>query len=177
MDRLLKNLHKIVRKDKFVQSLLSPTSLALQNIEDKISSISKEFDFSTMSIEKINLLEKEMAYITTSKTLEGKRTELEARWKIKGKCTLKLLQDIANAWRNGQTEITFVNGMILVKFISITGIPDDLEQLKFALEEAKPAHLGIEYSFKYRFWKDLPPKPWQYYSRFTWKELMEKEGI
>lgn len=177
MDRLLKNLHKIVRKDKFVQSLLSPTSLALQNIEDKISAISKEFDFSTMSIEKIHRLEKEMAYITTSKTSEGKRTELEARWKIKGKCTLKLLQDIANTWRNGQTEITFVNGMILVKFISITGIPDDLEQLKFALEEAKPAHLGIEYSFKYRVWKDLPPKPWQYYSRFTWKELMEKEGI
>lgn len=177
MDRLLKNLHKIVRKDKFVQSLLSPTELALQNIENKIFAISKEFDFSTMSIEKIHLLEKEMAYLTSSKTLEGKRTELEARWKIKGKCTLKLLQDIANTWRNGQAEITFVNGMILVKFISTTGIPSDLEQLKFALEEAKPAHLGIEYSFKYRVWKDLPPKSWQYYSKFTWKELMEKEGI
>lgn len=177
MDRLLKNLHIIVRKDNFVQSLLSPTELLLHNIEDKILAISKEFNFSTMSMDKIKLLENEMAYKTSSKTLEGKRTELETRWKIKGKCTLKLLQDIANTWRNGEAEITFVDGIILVKFISITGIPNDLEQLKYALEEAKPAHLGIKYSFKYRVWQDLPPKNWKYYSKFTWKELMEKEGI
>ena len=53
-----------------------------------------------MSAERIEALEKELAYKTNAKTIELKRTEIEARWKASGKCDVELLQAIANSWRN-----------------------------------------------------------------------------
>ncbi|MGL5314365.1 MAG: hypothetical protein ACRC92_14035, partial [Peptostreptococcaceae bacterium] len=106
-----------------------------------------------------------------------KREEIEGRWKIAGKCDLQLLQAIANSWRNGQVAVMFTNAVIEVTFISIIGIPRDVEALKSAVEKAKPAHLPINYNFKYRVWGLLPPKTWEYYKQYTWEEILKKEGI
>lgn len=176
-DILINNLHKIVRKDEFINTILNPAGLHLDKLKNRINLIQKEFLFSTMSLERIKALEKELSYKTNSTTLEGKRIEIEARWKTSGKCDLELLQTIANTWRNGEIEIEFIDGIIEIIFISLIGIPDDTENLKASLAEAKPAHLGINFHYKYRLWKNLPPKTWKYYNQFTWEEVIKKEGI
>lgn len=176
-DILINNLHKIIRKDEFINAILNPAGLHLDEVKDKITLLEKEFLFSTMSSERIQELEKELDYKTKSNTLEGKRIEIEARWKTTGKCDLELLQTIANSWRNGEVEIKFNDGTIEITFVSVVGVPDGIDNLKFVLTEAKPAHLGINFNYRYRLWKDLPPKTWEYYNQFTWQEVMEKEGI
>lgn len=176
-DRLLGNLHKIIRSDSFIQEIVEMAGISLSELENKAKLLEKEFLFSSMSLERIEALEKEMAFKTNSPSIEGKRLEIEARWKSSGKCDLQLLQTIANTWRNGEVEVSFANGILQIEFISIVGIPDGVENLKFAINEAKPAHLGINFKYRYRFWSNLPPKTWKDYSKFTWKEIMEKEGI
>ncbi|MEF2601699.1 MAG: DUF2313 domain-containing protein, partial [Fusobacterium mortiferum] len=146
-DILINNLHKIIRKDEFINAILNPAGLHLDEVKDRMTLLEKEFLFSTMSLERIQELEKELDYKTKATTLEGKRIEIEARWKTTGKCDLELLQTIANSWRNGEIDVKFIDGTIEIVFISLIGIPDDIEVLKASLGEAKPAHLGINFQY------------------------------
>ena len=177
-DNLIANIHKLFRKDPYIVALFNSIGIELDRIEDKLSLLRKEYLFSTMSAERIEALEKELAYKTNAKTIELKRTEIEARWKASGKCDVELLQAIANSWRNGAVKISFIDAVITIQFISVIGIPDDLDTLKFVINEAKPAHLPISFSFMYRTWGMLPPRRWgQISGNYTWKELREKEGV
>lgn len=174
---LLKNLHKLFREDPYIKSLMEAAGTRLEDIDKNADGIGSEFWFDTMSTVGIAIMENQLDYKTMSETLEGKREEIEGRWKTSGKCDLKLLQRIADSWRNGAVAVTFTEAVIELTFISITGIPYNLDALKVIIEEAKPAHLPIRYNFTYRVWASLPPKKWEYYKKYTWREVMEKEGI
>lgn len=177
-DNLISNIHKLFRKDPYINAVFESVGTEFDRIEKKLILLKKEYLFSTMSLEKIEALEKELAYKTKAKTIEAKRVEIEARWKASGKCDVELLQTVANSWRNGAVKITFVDATIQIKFVSVVGIPDDLSTLKYVIDETKPAHLPVEYSFMYRTWGMLPPRRWgQVNNKFTWKELREKEGV
>ncbi|MGL5990050.1 putative phage tail protein [Cetobacterium sp.] len=175
--QIVNNLHKIFRSDSYINNLLGVAGERLDNYEKKAEGLEKEFWFDTMSALGIAILEEQLAYNTMSNTLEGKREELEARWKTSGKCDLKLLQIIANSWRNGEVAVLFTNACIKITFISIVGIPRDIATLKGAVEEAKPAHLPVEYTFRYRTWGNLLQNTWGYYKQFTWEQILRREGI
>lgn len=147
-DILINNLHKIVRKDEFINTILNPAGLHLDKLKNRINLIQKEFLFSTMSLERIKALEKELSYKTNSITLEGKRIEIEARWKTSGKCDLELLQTIANTWKPETVTIKFINGDIQVDFLGGINGDFDLIGLRNALDEAKPAHLWLVLTFE-----------------------------
>ena len=100
-DNLISNIHKLFRKDPYINAVLESVGTEFDRIERKLILLKKEYLFSTMSLEKIEALEKELAYKTKAKTIEAKRIEIEARWKISGKCDVELLQTVANSWRNG----------------------------------------------------------------------------
>lgn len=174
---IIKNIHKIFRRDPYIQAFLGASDKKLSKIENKINSLSEEFWFDSMSSVGVAIMEEQLDYSCMSTTLENKRQELEARWKTACKCDLKLLQVIADTWRNGEVAIMFTNAVIEITFISITGIPNNVKTLKTAIEEAKPAHLPVNFTFRYRTWGQLPPKTWGYYSSNTWQEIMEKEVI
>lgn len=173
----LDNLHKIFRLDPYIQNLLFSAGQKLDYLDKKADDTGKEFWFHTMSEVGIAILEKQMDYIATSSTLEGKREELEGRWKIGGKCDLYLLQKIADSWRNGEVAIMFTNAVIEITFISVVGIPRDLDALKRSLEEAKPAHLPIKYNFTYRTWGVVKQKNYEHYQKYTWEDVLKAEGV
>lgn len=175
--QIINNLHKIFREDPYIKNLLETAGEFLDGYAKKATNLSKEFNFDTMSEIGIAIMEEQLDYNCISKTLDGKREEIEGRWKTAGKCDLKLLQTIANAWRNGEVAIMFTNACIKITFISIVGIPRNVEALKSAIEEAKPAHLPVEYTFRYRTWGNLLQNTWGYYKQFTWGEVLKKEGV
>ncbi|MCQ9627781.1 DUF2313 domain-containing protein [Cetobacterium somerae] len=175
--QIINNLHKIFRVDPYINNLLGTAGDKLDDISTKTDEVGKEYWFDTMSAVGIAIMENQMDYKCMGKTIEEKREEIEGRWKIAGKCDLQLLQTIANTWRNGQVAVIFTNAVIEITFISIVGIPRDVEALKEAINQAKPAHLPINYTFRYRVWGLLPPNNWEYYKKYTWDEVMKKEGI
>lgn len=142
-DNLIANIHKLFRKDPYIVAVLNSIGIELDKINEKISHISKEFLFTTMSAERVEALEKELAYNTNAKTIEQKRTEIEARWKASGKCDLKLLQTLADGWQPEKTKINFNDGYIEIDFIGGMNTDNDLSNLLFLLNDTKPAHLPI----------------------------------
>lgn len=174
---IIKNIHKIFRRDPYIQAILGAAGQKLFEIENKINSLSKEFWFDSMSEIGIAVLENQLNYRAKSQTIEGKREELEARWKTAGKCDLALLQTIANSWRNGEVAVLFSNAVIEITFVSIVGIPRDIEVLKQVINEAKPAHLPINYTFRYRTWGLVKNNNWGHYKNYTWEDVFKREGL
>ena len=62
---------------------------------------------------------------------------------------------VADAWRNGAVEVTFAQGRIVVQFVGPYGVPDDLPALKDAVARVIPAHLPVDYLFRYLLIRDI----------------------
>jgi hypothetical protein len=142
-DKLLSSIHKMFRKDPYIVSLLNAAGIELDKVANKTIQIKEEFLFSTMSLEQVARLENLLDFKTTSASLEGKRLEIEARWKSSGKCDLELLQTIAEAWKADTVKLSFKKGVIIVDFLGGMNIDYDMTGLRNALNEAKPAHLPL----------------------------------
>ena len=148
-DELINNLHELYRNDPYINSIFNAVGITLDNLADNIQDVLNQYDFTKMTWG-IPIMEKILDFKTNSNTpIEDRRAQLQARWKSNGKSDIYLLQNIANSWKNGDCQISFVDGKINVKFIGEYGVPNDLDGLKKALDKAKPAHLAILYSFRY----------------------------
>ena len=79
------------------------------------------------------------------------------------------MQMVADSWQYGKTTVDYENSKLIVTFID-KGVPTDIEGLKAALEETKPAHIPIEYIFTYNTWADLKLKTWGELKTGTWAE-------
>ncbi|MBV4417077.1 putative phage tail protein [Clostridium tyrobutyricum] len=147
---LIKHLHKLYRTDPWVNEMFNSAGITLDNLEDTIEDLKKQFWFDTMTDFGIQILEKALSFkVAPNSSLEDKRSQLEARWKSSGKSDLALLQSVANSWKNGDIQVQFVNGNIQIKFVGELGVPQDLDNLKKALEDIKPAQLLLVYLFRY----------------------------
>lgn len=176
MSDLINNLHKIYRNDPYIQSIFNSADLVLEDISIRITDFEKEYWFDTLSLLGIELLEKQLNFKSNPLvSLEDRRSQLEARWKMGGKSDIELLQSLADTWRYGAVAIKFSGSIIEVEFVSILGIPSDVDGLKHALETAKPAHLAITYKFKYRVWDEIKAKTWDELLTKTWLDL--REGV
>lgn len=154
-DNLLQNLHKIVRDDPYIIALFQSVGIELDKLDKKLKLINNEYLFSTMSLTKINLLEKILNYKTKAKSIEYKRLEIESRWKTQSKCDIELLQNIAETYKVNTCIVKFIEAGININFISPL-IPKDINNLVKAINEAKPAHLPI--GFKATIEKDIDYK-------------------
>lgn len=110
----------------------------------------------------------------SNQTLEDRRNAIEAKWKADGTATLDLLQSIADSWENGDISVTFDGQTITFEFVSNFGIPSDLDGFKNAVDDVKPAHLPINFIFKYVLWKDITGKhTWSSLSTKTWNGIRD----
>lgn len=155
-DTLLKLINQLYCNDPLIKQIFQAAGIQLDSIDEKVSNFLLDLYFSSCSEKQLALYER-IAGITakTRQTVDDRREGLRAKWCSDGKSDMNLLQTVANSWKNGKTEISFVDGCITVNFIDEFGVPSDMEGLKVALEEVKPAHLPIAYVLKYLLIKDI----------------------
>ncbi|KZL93564.1 putative phage tail protein [Clostridium magnum] len=154
-DTLIKNLHKLYREDPWINELFNSAGITLDKINAAIEDLENQYWFDTMTWA-IPVVENMLQFKTDSNAaIEDRRSQLEARWKSNGKADIYLLQAVANSWRNGDVTVSFVNGKIKVTFVGEFGVPKDLEGLEKALEDVKPAHLALVYSYRYLLIKEI----------------------
>lgn len=96
---------------------------------------------------------------------EQRVSRLHARLRGSGTVTSKLLVAIAASYSNGTIAVTELQNIIRITFIDARGIPEFLKDLQQAFESLIPAHVAIEYVFRYLTWKELESLSW------TWSEL------
>ena len=91
--------------------------------------------------------------ITTdaSKAIGERRSNVKARLRGYGIVTVEHIKTVADGYYGGQTDIIerYADYTIVVKFTSSYGIPTNLTDLQDVLREIIPAHLAIEYEFKF----------------------------
>lgn len=144
-DELVNNLHELYRNDSYINSLFNAAGITLDNLADNIQDVLNQYDFTKMTWG-IPILENRMKFKTNSNSsIENRRSQLEARWKSSGKSDIYLLQTVANSWKNGDVTVSFINGKIIITFISKNGFSKNLEDIYEAMEIVKPAHLPISY--------------------------------
>lgn len=68
-----------------------------------------------------------------------------------GTTTVQMIKTVSEAYANGEVDVTEDNAhyTFSITFISQKGKPQALDQLKAAIDEIKPAHLGVNYIFIY----------------------------
>ena len=56
---------------------------------------------------------------------------------------------VIDSWTNGDCTVEINGSIVLITFNSFFGRPSNIDDVKAAIEEVIPAHLGYEISFRY----------------------------
>lgn len=151
-DNMLSSLPTAYRKDAWVIALLS----AIADVDSAQRADANEtaqqmfLDSMTWAL----AIEERIAGITPAAgaTLEERRSVLQAKWRsATGKCDVDLIQRVCDSWENGQVDVDFVDGEIILEFVGSYGVPDAdaLAALQSAVQEVIPAHLAVKYLYRY----------------------------
>ncbi|MCD9025740.1 YmfQ family protein [Cohnella silvisoli] len=106
----------------------------------------------------LDLWERELGIPTdTAKPIDQRRSVILSKIRGIGTVTVSLIKSVSEAYDGGTVEITVHPEVysFTVKFIDTRGIPPNLDDLKEVIEQIKPAHLVVEYSFTYLSYGEL----------------------
>lgn len=111
--------------------------------------------------------------VDVSKPLEYRKNNVIARIRGKGTTTKELIKNVSESYADAEVDIIENNNTysFVVKFVGMKGIPSNLEDLKKAIEEIKPAHLSVSYSFTYNTWEMVSHMTWEEVGNITWDQL------
>ena len=142
---------------KFIYEKLSKRLNWLEGIFEEIVNNAYIKD---MDDESLSKLEKEFKIKPDGEmTLEDRKDFLLSILRGIGVTNVEKLKTIAKTYECGDIEViqNYSSYSIIIKFVSILGIPKRLNDLKKAIEKVVPCHLGISYEFKYNTLNDLTP--------------------
>ncbi|MEO3944111.1 YmfQ family protein [Gorillibacterium sp. CAU 1737] len=85
------------------------------------------------------------------KPFEQRRSVINSKRRGIGPVSASLLRKVAEAYDRGRILVTIEPNAhrIIVTFIDTKGFPPNLDDVKRAIEETKPAHLDVVYRFRY----------------------------
>lgn len=109
-----------------------------------------------------------------SRSIEELRQAIHSLLRIgTGPCSLAAVQDTLSGC-GIPTQVEEVGtGLVRVSFPGTAGEPEDFEYLKTNIEAILPAHIGLEYVFRYLTWELLESYKWKFRDMETmaWNEL------
>ena len=152
---MVDNLPTLYRKDPWILALAAALEEMLGRQSAGIADLGPQMSLNTVSW---NLaVEERVAGITppSGATIDSRREALKAQWRSGGKVDRDQVQRVADAWQNGAVEVIFVQGRILVQFVGPYGVPEDLSVLQDAVARVIPAHLPVDYRFRYLLIRDI----------------------
>lgn len=152
---MLKNMPQQYRADPWMMAIAAALCGVLDAQDSGAASLVQQMSLDTVDW---NLeTEERIAGIVppAGATEEDRRSALKARWRSGGKITIQQIQAVADAWRNGEVEVTFPSGRIKVQFVGSFGVPVDIDVLKSAIGLVIPAHLPVDYILKYLLIRDI----------------------
>lgn len=152
-----------------IQNALENERLAL---EGKVKTLIN--DLFVITSENINEWENFVGIkVDVTKPLEFRKNNVIARIRGKGTTTKELIKNVSESYANAEVDVIENNNLysFLVKFIGVKGIPENLNDLKKAIEEIKPAHLSVNYDFTYNSWSMVNHMTWGEVESITWDKL------
>jgi len=152
---MLSNLPQQYRADPWMAVLAAALcgTLDAQDARAESAAAQMSLDTVTWNLE----TEERIAGIkpTAGATDEERRSALKAKWRSGGKVSIEQIQAVADAWRNGEVEVSFPSGRIHVQFVGSFGVPTNMDGLKRAIALVIPAHLPVDYILRYLLIRDI----------------------
>lgn len=86
-----------------------------------------------------------------AKPYDQRRSVIISKMRGSGKVSGWMLKNVAQAYESGGIEVSVSpeEYMIRVRFIDTWGLPPNLDDLKAAIEDIKPAHMTVDYRLRY----------------------------
>lgn len=148
--KLSKVVSKFLKRDILFQDFFKAVDYVLNELETAITTTKNNFFFDKMNDDAVLFMEKLLKITPTStQTLENRRDMIRAKWRSNGHNCIELIQNVCNAWKNGEVEADFVGGKIQLKFVGEYGVPEDLQALINAVNVVKPSHIAYYCLYKY----------------------------
>lgn len=155
-EQILKLLHKIYREDEYTNALLNPIENKFNDVLQAIEEAKNTLFFNSLNEEGCKWYEALLDLIPTEKqTLEDRQAQIQAKWQSNLHSDIHLIQQVCDAWKNGEVEADFINGKLQITFVGSYGVPEDLDGLIEAVKNVKPAHLAYHIIFKYLLIRDV----------------------
>lgn len=151
-DDMLQSLPVAYRRDAWVIALLGTVQAMDEGQRDAAREAAAQLFLDTMTF--ILPVEERIAGLTprSGDTQAARRSALQAKWRsATGKCDIDLIQRVCDAWENGEVEVDYRPGEVILRFVGAYGVPDAqaLAALQQAVREVIPAHLGMAYLYRY----------------------------
>lgn len=109
--------------------------------------------------------------------IRERRSAILAKINGYGTITKQKLMEICGVYSTGKVKITEFpkEFRLLIEFIDEVGVPKEIDTLKKVLREVIPAHLTIDYSYRFLKWDDLDNFKWSFNvldgKKLSWDEL------
>ena len=119
----------------------------------------------------IDIWESELGLVSySSKPLDQRRSRIISKLRGIGTVNVSLIKSVAEAYTYGSVEVSQdpATYSFTITMTDQHGIPSNYEDMQAAIEEIKPAHLGVTYVLRYLIWNELDAKA------LTWDALDAK---
>ena len=82
---------------------------------------------------------------------EERREIVRAKIRGQGMCTIEMLKNVCKSFNGGTVDVIENSApyTFTIRFIDTKGVPKNIEKLKEVINEIKPAHMLVDYQFKY----------------------------
>lgn len=178
MNNIIKNMPDYYFTSDFVLQETQAKQYELDQIDIKIQNLDKQFFFSTATEESLALYEAGLGLpVSPNKPVQERRELIISKFRGTGTFTEAFIKNVVKAYTNGDIEViqNYADYSFIIKFISTIGIPMNINDVAYAIEEFKPAHLNFSFEFKYRTNGQLTGYTYNFLSGFTHDTI--REGV
>lgn len=152
VERLMQHMPKYYRDIVEIEELQNTIDLQLDELDIMSNEILKQFFIYTATWS-LPIWERIFGLTVgdTTSNLKERRENIISKLRSYGTTTKEMIARVAKAFTNGEIEVIEdnTNYSFTIKFTSIVGIPDNLENFKKVVATIKPAHLNFNVEFRY----------------------------
>jgi len=156
-----------------IDNLNNANAIELDSFDKKLDGVLNQFfvDTADYSLER---WERELG-ITVNNNYDTnyRRSIILSKIRGQGTVTIKLIKNVAESFENGDVNVIENNTeySFTIKFVGTKGIPPNIDDLKKAIEDIKPAHLAVLFEFTYNLWNYAKTLSWETVKTGTWQTL------
>ena len=143
MDKILNHLPSTYKKDAWVQAIMKSAQVQLDELEKNAIQLGNELLLNLTSEKQLKVEEMLCGFdVSEEESIQSRKANISAKWKIKSLITLDTLQAVADSWEDGNVELSYPNAdSVHLTFVEPSGVPEDLQGMYKALREVAPAHI------------------------------------
>ena len=145
--RLLKYLHKMYRKDNFINYFLEAVDKVINDISKEVKRMEDLLHFNRLDEKSCEWWENLLGLTTILPSLEDRKAFIRSKWRTSSHNSIDLIKNICSSFENGSVKADFIDGKINLEFGQNSEITLSISTLLDLIDEVKPAH--IPYLLKY----------------------------